>query len=89
MIMAVPLNLFFTKQVVNVHCEPDASEELDTRSRFAVKLMRPKLQGHLLHSWPLPRLGGALEACSHGFVKYMYVKRVPIYIIRTQFEHET
>ena len=48
-----------------VHCEPDASEELDTRSRFAVKLMRPKLQGHSLHSWPLPRLGGDLEICSH------------------------
>ena len=80
--MAALLNLFFTKQVVNVHCEPDASEDLDTRSRFVVKLMRPKLQDHSLHSWPLPRLGGALEACSHGFIKYMYVKRAPIYIIK-------
>ena len=78
--MAAPLNFSFTKWVVNVHREPDASEELDTRSRFAVKLMRPKLQGCSLHSWPLPRLGGVLEICSNGFVKYKYVKRAPIYI---------
>lgn len=50
----------FTKQVLKVHCEPDAREELDARRGFAVKLMRLKLQGP-----SLMRLGEGPSQCVH------------------------
>lgn len=61
--MFVAANLIFhsfTKQVLKVHRELEAREELDARRGFAVKLTRLKLQGP-----SLMRLGEGPLQCVH------------------------